>query len=123
MPFFVPSRELKRIEREASDSRKRASEAERRLEVERKAKDTLALALLDHVAVKERGYAISARMPQPEVPEVVETESERLERFKAENPALWAGYLQVAADNSKSQEEAEGWLVAQCTGQPLPYQM
>ncbi len=122
MPFFVSRRELKRLERELAEARKARVSAEERLEVEREAKDKLALALLDHVAVRDKGYPISTRLPQPEEAPQVETSEQYLERLKVEYAPTWDYYRQVAAQSGKSETDALDWLVRHAEGRPMPFE-
>lgn len=120
MPFFVSSRELKRLEREALDARKRAFEAEARLDVERSRTDKLNLAVLDLAAKKLGAHAISTQVDPPE-PEKPPTEAEMRHRLKEHH--LWPFYLQSAVEVGKGEEDALNALAAFLSGEPLPYQI
>src|SRR5437868_1953033 len=109
MPFFVSRRELSRLERELSAARKRAHHAEMRLEEERRARDTLNLAMIDHAAVREKGYAISARLPNIQE-ELKETQEVYHERLKLAYPEIWTSYQKFATEAGKDEHEALDWL-------------
>lgn len=119
--MWVSKRELQRIEREASDCRKRESEAKTRLKEERERVDRLTLACLDLAARKVGAYPISTQI-EPPPPETPETREQMIERFKLQFDAYWQGCLLTAQESNRSQDEAEDWLFRYATGQPLPYQ-
>ncbi len=120
MPFFVSARELKRLEREITDAKERASEAEARLDTERQRADRLNLAVLDLAAKKLGSHAISTQVDPPE-PEKPLTEEEFREGLKDHH--LWPFYRQSALDAGKSEDEGLDALVLYVKGEPLPYQM
>lgn len=111
------------MERELSAALRRAAEAERRLESERKARDVLNLAVLDHAATKDKNYAISARLPQEAQAQPEETQEAYHERLKAGYPDLWGAYQQFAIDAGKPESEALDWLDRHHRGLPMPFEL
>jgi hypothetical protein len=112
----VDSKLVARLEADIDAQRLRAIEAEARLEKERTARDRVSLAFADHMATRDKGYAISTRVKDLETPALpLKVNDER--RLSAEDDATLTYYRQCAKEAGLGESVADEWFAAYLRGE------
>jgi hypothetical protein len=106
-----------RLEADIETQRLRAVGAEERLEKERAARDRVSLAFADHMATRDRGYAISSRVKDLETPHKPPEEPRKVRTSIAEDDATHEYYKQCAKDAGMDEGMAEKWFEAYLRGE------